>query len=60
MDKKSHNFSPSASSFTARFSDNYVYSVGIVAVLAIGICLFFCVQQKIKQETSQRRTTAVC
>ena len=35
------NSVPSAPPHTTRSNDNYVYGVGIVAVLAIGVCLFF-------------------
>ena len=30
-------------STTARSNDTYVHGVGIVAVLAIGVCVFFCI-----------------
>ena len=32
---------PSTSSHTTRSSDNYVYGFGMLAVLAIGVCVFF-------------------
>ena len=35
------NSVPSTPPHTTRSNDNYVYGVGIVAVLAIGVCLFF-------------------
>ena len=41
---------PSTSSYTTRSNDTYVYSVGILAVLAIGICVFFTYQAKNKKQ----------
>ena len=35
------NSVPSTPPHTTRSNDNYVYGAGIVAVLAIGVCLFF-------------------
>ena len=35
------NFTPSTPSHATRSSDTYIYGVGIVAVLAIGVCVFF-------------------
>ena len=32
---------PSTSSHATRSNDNYVYGVGMLAVLAIGVCVFF-------------------
>ena len=32
---------PAASSTTTRSNDTYVYGVGMLAVLAIGVCVFF-------------------
>ena len=46
------NSMPSTPSYTARPSDTCIYGVGIVAILAIGVCVFFCLQQIIKQKTS--------
>ena len=37
---------------TTRSNDTYVYSVGILAVLAIGVCVFFAYSQD-KKKTSQ-------
>ena len=51
-----HNSAPSIPFFTAIPSDTYAYSVGIVAVLAIGVCELFCVQQKSnKKQVSDER-----
>ena len=38
---------------TTRSNDTYVYSVGILAVLAIGVCVFFAYSQGKKKKTSQ-------
>ena len=35
------NSAPSAPPHTTRSNDTYVYGVGILAVLAIGVCVFF-------------------
>ena len=35
------NSTPSTPSHATRSSDTYIYGVGIVAVLAIGVCVFF-------------------
>ena len=37
------NSTSSTPSHAARSSDAYVYGVGILAVLAIGVCVFFCI-----------------
>ena len=38
---KSHEPTPSTPSHAKRSNDTYIYGVGILAVLAIGVCLFF-------------------
>ena len=38
--------SSTTSTATKRSSDTYVYGIGILAVLAIGVCVFFYVQQE--------------
>ena len=35
------NSTPSTSFYAARSNDTYVHGVGILAVLAIGVCVFF-------------------
>ena len=51
-----HNSTPSIPSFTTSPSDTYAYSVGTVAVLAIGVRELFCVQQKSnKKQVSDER-----
>ena len=39
--KKSHEPTPSTPSHAKRSNDTYIYGVGILAVLAIGVCVFF-------------------
>ena len=40
---------PSTSSHPTRSNDTYVYSVGILAVLTIGVCVFFAYPKNEKQ-----------
>ena len=37
------NLTPSIPSHTTRSNDTYVYGAGILAVLAVRVCVFFCV-----------------
>ena len=48
---------PSATSHTTRASDTYVYGVGILPVLAIGVCVFFAYnsQAKNKKQPSEKK-----
>ena len=53
------NSIPSTPPHTTRSNDTYVYGVGIVAVLANGVCVFFAsntFQPKIKKLTNDRST----
>ena len=43
------NSMPSTSSSTTRSSDTYIYGVGILAVLAVGVCVFFAYNKKAGQ-----------
>ena len=48
------NPTPSTPSHTTRSNDTYVYGVGILAVLAIGVCVFFTYQAKNKKQGNDR------
>ena len=45
---------PSTPSHTTISNDTYVYGVGILAVLAIGVCVFFTYQAKNKKQDNDR------
>ena len=47
---------PSTPSNTTRSNDTYVYGVGMLAVLAIGVCVFFVYQAKNKKQDNDRST----
>ena len=47
---------PSTPSHTTRSNDTYVYGVGILAVLAIGVCVFFAYQAKNEKQDNDRST----
>ena len=50
---------PSTPSHTTRSNDTYVYGVGILAVLAIGVCVFFAYnttsQAKNKKQANEKK-----
>ena len=49
---------PSTPSHTTRSNDTYVYGVGILAVLAIGVCVFFACntsQAKNKKQANEKK-----
>ena len=48
---------PSTASHTIRSNDTYVYGVGILAVFAIGVCVFFAynTSQKNKKQTNEKQ-----
>ena len=46
------DLTPSTPSNTTRSNDTYVYGVGMLAVLAIGVCVFFAYQAKNKKQAS--------
>ena len=46
---------PSTPSHTTRPSDTYVYGVGMLAVLAIGVCVFFTFQAKKKRIVNKKQ-----
>ena len=41
---------------TVQSNDTYVYGVGILAVLAIGVCVFFAYQAKNEKQDNDRST----
>ena len=46
---------PSMGSSTARFSDTYIYGAGIVAVLAISVCVLFAYTNKSSQAANKEQ-----
>ena len=46
---------PSTPSHSTRSNDTYVYGVGILAVLAIGVCVFFTFQVKNKNIINKKQ-----
>ena len=46
---------PSTSSSTARFSDTYIYGAGIIAVLAISVCVLFAYTNKSSQAANKEQ-----
>ena len=46
---------PSTPSHSTRSNDTYVYGVGILAVLAIGVCVFFTFQVKNKKIINKKQ-----
>ena len=46
---------PSTPSHSTRSNDTYVYGVGILAVLAIGVCVFFIFQAKNKKIINKKQ-----
>ena len=51
------NSTPSTFSSTARSSDNYVYGVGILALLAIGVCA---IKNKSMKKNSNHQNDVIC
>ena len=47
---------PSTPSHTTTTNDTYVYGVGMFAVLAIGVCVFFTYQAKNKKQDNDHPT----
>ena len=44
--------------FTVQSNDTYVYGVGMLAVLAIGVCVFFAYSQAKNKKQDNDRSTA--
>ena len=52
------NSTPSRTSYTTRSNDTYIYGVGILAAVAIGVCVFFAYntyQPKNKKQVSEKQ-----